>query len=234
VLPERIACGNEFSPYTFDRNYPYQEGEIKVALKRTRFRQKSFEEVIAAQKAKTALTSTDSTLKRTGFKQKTFEEAQSHSKLKNEFKQQKKTLNPSRRTHKASSTIKRKAHGLAGIGRTEADKAYHERVAGLGCIACMISGKTLPHRVILHHTSGRNQGTPASRFAERKVLPLCLQHHRPDSTVAENGQRFDMDAPSVHGRKKLFVSLFGTEEELVEKVHAMLGEVTPWMRLHKH
>jgi len=38
-----------------------------------------------------------------------------------------------------------------------------------------------------------------------------------------------MDLPIVHGRKKLFVAMFGTEEELVLKVHALLGEIPPWL-----
>lgn len=129
---------------------------------------------------------------------------------------------------KLYSTLSSKSKGLAGRGRTICDKKFHNRVALLGCIACKKLGVSTPFQVRIHHIDGRYQGGE-SDHSERRVLPLCDQHHHPSLAFAVNGIKPDLNAPSVHDRKKLFVEMIGSESVLLSEVYDMLNEEPPWI-----
>ncbi|MFT6904801.1 MAG: hypothetical protein ACJAS1_001455 [Oleiphilaceae bacterium] len=178
---------------------------------------------------KSFISSGTSTLKRSGFNSpqkplKTKSTLKTHKPLKN-ISYKKKTEQV--KTGKFIKSTFNKNTGLQGVGRTKDDIDFHSRVAALGCIACKMLGIDTVHTLRIHHIDGRNQGGD-NDYSERKVLPLCDQHHRPDIAFETGGSPFDLDAPSVHGRKKKFVGMFGTETELVDKIYVMLGEKAPW------
>ena len=124
--------------------------------------------------------------------------------------------------------IKTKSRGLRGHGRTSADIDFHSRVAALGCIACKMLEQVTLFPVRIHHIDGRNAGKE-NDYSERKVLPLCDQHHHPELAFDIGEIKPDLDAPSVHGRKKLFKKMVGPEEDLVLLVYDILKETPPWL-----
>lgn len=93
--------------------------------------------------------------------------------------------------------------------RSKAMQAYMDRVAELGCIACLIAGTpgTPPE---LHHPradAGGGQKAPDS-----DVIPLCPPHHR--------GTMHPL-VPSIHRDRLKFIETFGTEAQLLARVRAM-------------
>jgi hypothetical protein len=167
-----------------------------------------------------------STLKRTGFRQPTYEEALQRKRVAD----QKKALNQSSKIPKNVESKKNtpRKNGLKGIGTNNIEKAFHGRVASLGCIACLILKMHTGYPIRIHHTDGRKQSLQDD-YSEWQVLPLCDQHHRPDICFAIEGLPLDQNAPSVHTRKKLFVEQVGNEKELVLLVYQMLEESPPWV-----
>jgi hypothetical protein len=87
------------------------------------------------------------------------------------------------------------------------DKALWDRLAALGCVACMKDGRFNPH-VSIHHVDGRTKPDCHS-----KVLPLCGSHHQDDGS----------GAVAVHPWKARFEKLYGTQEELMAECARMLG-----------
>lgn len=99
---------------------------------------------------------------------------------------------------------------MYGKTRTKPEKAFHNDVAALGCIACRIDGIRNSH-VSIHHTDGRTK--PGSH---RKVLPLCAPHHQQDDTDQAKRQ-------SIHGNPGAFHDRYGTNEELLAMTFELLG-----------
>ena len=97
---------------------------------------------------------------------------------------------------------------IAGKARS----AHFERVAALGCIACLIDGNPgTPAE--LHHireTAGGGQKAP-----DTDVLPLCHRHHRGTDHPR---------TPSIHLDRLTFIARYGSETELLARVRAMTGE----------
>jgi hypothetical protein len=95
--------------------------------------------------------------------------------------------------------------------RSKATKAYMDRVAALGCIACRQMGHfTAPE---LHHpraNAGAGQKAPDS-----DVIPLCPPHHR--------GTHHPR-VPSIHLDRLAFIERFGTEADLLAKVRTLLAK----------
>jgi len=84
-----------------------------------------------------------------------------------------------------------------------------QKVAALGCIVCLIfEGEFTPASI--HHIDGKTK--PG---AHKKVLPLCFRHHQEGSCCDEWVSR--------HPHKAQFESRYATEQELLEKVHELLG-----------
>lgn len=95
---------------------------------------------------------------------------------------------------------------------TRAEKQHLNRVQGLGCIACHIQGTPGTSAEIHHPRAGTGAGRKASHF---DAIPLCHAHHR--------GTNHPL-TPSIHLDKRKFITMFGTEAELLRKVRELLGE----------
>lgn len=93
--------------------------------------------------------------------------------------------------------------------RTKADKAYHDRLAALGCIACMRDGVHQP-LVSIHHVDGRTKPD-----CHKLVLPLCAGHH-------QDGTGEDKTLIAVHPYKARFEARYGTQAELMARCAALL------------
>lgn len=96
---------------------------------------------------------------------------------------------------------------MKGASRTKAEKAYQDKIAQVGCVACLHDGRFNPH-VSLHHIAGRT--APGSHY---KVLPLCSSHHQDDGS----------GAIAVHPWKKRFEQEYGLQTELLEEVRLLAG-----------
>lgn len=95
--------------------------------------------------------------------------------------------------------------------KTKAEKQHLDRVAALGCIVCrnLELGETPAE---IHHCS---TGTGLSVRADNyHCIPLCHIHHR----TGGNGM-------AIHAGRKSWEANFGTELELLAKVHEELGLV---------
>lgn len=108
---------------------------------------------------------------------------------------------------------KRKAPAPKGKGlktrqrtRTPQEIELHDRLAALGCIACMKDGCYNPH-VSIHHVDGRTK--PGCHLL---VLPLCGPHHQDDGS----------GAVAVHPWKARFEKRYGQQLDLVAECMALL------------
>lgn len=90
----------------------------------------------------------------------------------------------------------------------KAERQHMDRVAALGCIACMALGY-LDSPAEIHPT--RCDAGGAQRSAHTSVLPLCPTHHR-------------IGGPGValHAGQKTWEAKFGTETELLNQVDELL------------
>ena len=84
--------------------------------------------------------------------------------------------------------------------------AYYDSVASIGCLVCRDVVN-----VAIHHCTGH--GFPASRLL-RPVIPLC--------TNKQTGFGHHQGNGSIHAGKASFQAKYGTQDELLEKVEAML------------
>lgn len=103
--------------------------------------------------------------------------------------------------HKAAMKTKQRAVAPA-------EKVLWNRLAALGCIACMKDGRYNPH-VSIHHVDGRTK--PG---CHQLVLPLCAPHHQDDGS----------GALAVHPWKARFEKRYGSQLDLVAECMKMLGE----------
>jgi hypothetical protein len=113
-----------------------------------------------------------------------------------------------------TSTKKKSSRGLKGRAPTAAEQRFMALAGAQPCMACEIDGWR-NHVVSLHHIDGRTK--PGAHF---QVLPLCPPHHQQDDTDP-------MQRVSLHGRKATFTARYGTEAELLARLHARLGFVMP-------
>jgi hypothetical protein len=90
----------------------------------------------------------------------------------------------------------------------EEHELWH-RMAGLGCIACLMDGRENPF-VSMHHISGRT-----APGCHKKVLPLCAGHH-------QDGTGNDKSLVAVHPFKKRFENLYGRQIDLLDEVMGRL------------
>lgn len=102
---------------------------------------------------------------------------------------------------KAAFKAPAKRQGLKSKQRavTPQEKELWDRLAGLGCIACMKDGRYNPH-VSIHHVDGRTK--PGCHLL---VLPLCGPHHQDDGS----------GAIAVHPWKARFEERYGDQRTLV-------------------
>lgn len=91
---------------------------------------------------------------------------------------------------------------------TKAEKKHWDRVAALGCIACLNDGINNTY-VSIHHIDGRTK--PG---AHMRVLGLCGPHHQ------TGGQK----APAIHPYKAQFEAKYGTQAELLAQTLRLLDK----------
>lgn len=98
-------------------------------------------------------------------------------------------------------------------GRTPSstERAYMDRVASIGCIACRIDGHYTPE-VSIHHIDGRTK--PGAHF---RIIPLCAHHHQDSPEGREKG------FIAVHPWKAQFEAMYGKQECLLRQVNEMLS-----------
>ena len=90
--------------------------------------------------------------------------------------------------------------------------AHFERVAALGCIACLIDGNPgTPAE--LHHI--RETAGGGQKALDSDVISVCPAHHRGTMHPA---------VPSIHLDRLTFIARYGSETELLARVRAMTGE----------
>jgi hypothetical protein len=102
------------------------------------------------------------------------------------------------------ATLKTKQRAVSPV-----EKALWDRLASLGCIACMKDGRYNPH-VSIHHVDGRTK--PGCHLL---VLPLCGPHHQDDGS----------GAVAVHPWKARFEKLYGRQLDLVNECMSLLEKM---------
>ena len=90
---------------------------------------------------------------------------------------------------------------------TKAESEWMSAIQATGCIICRIQGNLGTPACIHHELIG------GKRKGHFYTLPLCPHHHQ-----------FGPWGEAIHNGKKTFIAKYGTEEELREKVKALLGE----------
>jgi hypothetical protein len=93
---------------------------------------------------------------------------------------------------------------------TTEEKAFWDRLAALGCIACMKDGVYQPI-VSIHHVDGRTK--PG---CHKLVLPLCAGRH-------QDGTGEDKSLIAVPQWKARFERIYGTQKELMAICAALLN-----------
>jgi Recombination enhancement, RecA-dependent nuclease len=88
---------------------------------------------------------------------------------------------------------------------TKAEKQHLDLIASLGCMVCRQPAQ------IHHIRSGMGMGQKSGHF---RAIPLCPKHH----LTGGHGVAF-------HAGKKAWQEKFGTEEELLDKLYEMIGEL---------
>lgn len=159
-------------------------------------------------------------LKRSGFKPRAQAMARGTSTLKQ------KTPLSHTSTLKAKVPIKRRppdlnkpkkrrgGPGLKGRTPTAAEQRFMDLAGQVPCLACMKDGRE-NKLISLHHVDGRTK--PGAHFL---VLPLCAQHHQPDDTDP-------LERVALHGSKKVFGQMYGTERELLAELYSILNFTPP-------
>lgn len=97
---------------------------------------------------------------------------------------------------------------------TPAEKLLWDRLAQLGCVACLKDGQFNPH-VSIHHVDGRTK--PGCHLL---VLALCAPHHQHDDT--DPAGRI-----GVHPNKARFEARYGSQADLMLYSAALLQRVKP-------
>lgn len=90
---------------------------------------------------------------------------------------------------------------------TKSEKAFWDKLASIGCIACRQDG-IFNDYVSIHHIDGRTK--PGCHM---KVLPLCAEHHQ---TGGES-------APAIHPYKARFEAKYGSQIELLSKAKELIN-----------
>jgi hypothetical protein len=93
-----------------------------------------------------------------------------------------------------------------------AEQQLWDRMASeIGCIACRVAGRATSEYVSIHHIDGRTR--PGCHLL---VLPLCAGCH-------QQGTGNDKSLVAVHPNKARFEKLYGSQLELLDMIHAILG-----------
>ena len=99
---------------------------------------------------------------------------------------------------------------MKGKTRTTSEKSLQDRIAQLGCIACLKDG-VFNDQVSIHHIDGRTNPE-----AHTQVLPLCAGHHQDGTGYA--------GLIAVHPWKKRFEQRYGGQYALLDEVMRMIND----------
>ena len=99
---------------------------------------------------------------------------------------------------------------MKGKTRTLSEKALQNRIAQLGCIACLHDG-VFNDQVSIHHIDGRTKPN-----AHTKVLPLCAGHHQDGTGHA--------GLVAVHPWKTRFEKQYGNQYDLLDEVMKRIND----------
>jgi hypothetical protein len=104
---------------------------------------------------------------------------------------------------------------------TKAQQKRFERLKQLGCIACRKEGLVIFPVEIHHMNLGGKAGQ--KRLGHDFTIPLCAWHHR-GTNVHPGGVCLTLTlGPSLAKQSKLFRETYGTDDELLAEVNAMLA-----------
>lgn len=122
-----------------------------------------------------------------------------------------------------------KSKGLKGRARTAEEKRLEALLARIGCICCRNQGwytdamnnQEGQHFISMHHVDGRTKP-----WCHAKQLPLCQYHHDTPPPQGAPEQLFPLHGT---GRKR-WEKVNGTQEDLLQQVYEIIGEVQPWLQ----
>jgi hypothetical protein len=97
---------------------------------------------------------------------------------------------------------------MKGRTPTREERVFMDKVASIGCIACLLDGRVMTE-VSIHHIDGRVK--PGAHF---KVLPLCAGHHQEGTGIP--------GLIAVHPWKARFEAMYGQQEELLQLVRLLI------------
>lgn len=105
---------------------------------------------------------------------------------------------------------------------TKAQVRRFEALQVLGCIACRKRGYKHYPAEIHHLNLGGKAGQ--KRRGHDFTIPLCAWHHRGDSGMFKVSSNLERFGPSLAKSSKAFRIEFGTDDELLSEVNALIGE----------
>jgi hypothetical protein len=117
-----------------------------------------------------------------------------------------------------------KSKGLAGNATNKGEKSLHDKMAAVGCIACINAGLSFDGSgsyVSIHHCNGRTK-----KQSHEESLGLCQWHH--DTAMTKEEQAIYPDVFPFHakgslGGKKAWEKVNGTQEELIVQLWSIVG-----------
>jgi hypothetical protein len=89
------------------------------------------------------------------------------------------------------------------------EREHMNRVADLGCIACLNIGYPDSPAELHHPRTGQGMGQRASHY---DVIPLCPSHHRTGGPGI-----------ALHAGQAEFTKKYGTEKQLLQQVREILN-----------
>jgi hypothetical protein len=103
---------------------------------------------------------------------------------------------------------------------TKAEKARMDRISQMRCVACWMTGLCCGKTEVHHLTSG------GRRRGHMDSVPLGQWHHRgiPLEGYTSNQMRLHF-GPSLRLESKAFRATYGTDDELLAKVNAIISEL---------
>ena len=92
-----------------------------------------------------------------------------------------------------------------------AERRHLDRLTDLGCLPCLNSGhgQTRKEDTAVHH---KKSGNGSSRASHLDTIPMCGNHHQHGGYGV-----------AFHAGQAAWEKRYGTEDELIEQAHRMLG-----------
>jgi len=100
---------------------------------------------------------------------------------------------------------------------TKSQKRRFDAMYSLGCIACRIAGHGFEPAQIHHILSG------GKRIGHDATIGLCPWHHVGETSFGMPAHEMQAKrGPSMFGKKRAFVEIYGTEAELLAMTNELL------------